>query len=368
VGLLGSVGALCLAAAWLVLGGAGAASGPTRAADGPDSEDAAAARQLPPGAKVTITAVGDIAMGLNGALPRGGAAGLFGGMRDELAGDVVLGNLEQALTDAGSSKCGSSAASSPCFAFQAPPAYAAGLREAGFTVLNLANNHSYDFGRAGIDETVAALRDAELAHTGLPGKIARLRAGPVRVAVVGFAPYDVVQNMLDIPAARALVRRADRWADIVVVTMHGGTEGVGADRVPRGPETYLGEQRGDPRAFAHAVVDAGADLVAGHGPHVLRGMEWYRRRLIAYSLGNFAGHKTFNVSGRGAVSGILTVTLRGDGTLAQGRLAPIRLVEDGAPVPDAAEAAHGVVRELSRADFGRRAVDVSPVGELLPPR
>ncbi len=368
MGLLGSVGAVCVAAAWLVLGGAGAASGPTRAPDGPDSEDAAPARRLPPGAKVTITAVGDIAMGLNGALPRGGAAALFGDVRDELAGDVVLGNLEQALTDAGSSKCGLFAASSTCFAFRAPPAYAAGLREAGFTVLNLANNHSYDYGRAGIDETVAALRDAELAHTGLPGQIARLRAGPVRVAVVGFAPYDIVQNMLDIPAARALVRRADRWADIVVVTMHGGTEGVGADRVPRGPETYLGEQRGDPRAFAHAVVDAGADLVAGHGPHVLRGMEWYRKRLIAYSLGNFAGHKTFNVSGRGAVSGILTVTLRGDGTLAKGRLAPIRLVEDGVPVPDAAEAAHDVVRELSRADFGRRAVDVSRVGELLPPR
>jgi hypothetical protein len=132
-------------------------------------------------------------------------------------------------------------------------------------------------------------------------------------------------------------------------------------------ETYLGEQRGDLRAFSHAVVDAGADLVVGHGPHRLRGMEWYRDRLIAYSLGNFAGNHTFNTNGPGGVSGVLQVTLRGDGSWVKGTLAPTALVGDGAAVPDPAEAAHGVVRELSQKDFGRRAVQVSLIGELSPP-
>jgi hypothetical protein len=96
-------------------------------------------------------------------------------------------------------------------------------------------------------------------------------------------------------------------------------------------------------------------------------MEWYKKRLIAYSMGNFAGNHTFRVDGPGAVSGVLAVTLRGDGSWVEGRLAPTALVGDGAAVPDPAEAAHGVVRELSRQDFGRRAVQVSPTGVLSPP-
>jgi hypothetical protein len=152
-----------------------------------------------------------------------------------------------------------------------------------------------------------------------------------------------------------------------VVTFHGGAEGKDATRVPRGPETYLGEQRGDLRAFSHAVVDAGADLVVGHGPHVLRGMEWWNDRLIAYSLGNFAGNHTFRIDGPGGVSGVLHVTLRGDGSWVKGDLAPVALVGDGAALPDPAEAAHGAVRELSKQDFRRRAIQVSRTGVLSPP-
>ena len=115
--------------------------------------------------------------------------------------------------------------------------------------------------------------------------------GKIRVALVGFAPYPWARDPNDHAAARRLVREADAHADIVVVTMHAGAEGSSRGTTPRTTEHYLGENRGNVRAFAHAVVDAGADLVAGHGPHVLRGMEWYRGRLIAYSLGNFAGYK-----------------------------------------------------------------------------
>jgi hypothetical protein len=127
---------------------------------------------------------------------------------------------------------------------------------------------------------------------------------------------------------------------------------------------FLGENRGDPVRFAHAAVDAGADLVIGHGPHVLRGMEWYKRRLIAYSLGNFAGYGVFALGGPLSVSGILRVTLGGDGRYEAGVLVPTQLVGEGVPALDPAERAHGIVRSLSKADFGSRRVRVSRTGVL----
>jgi poly-gamma-glutamate capsule biosynthesis protein CapA/YwtB (metallophosphatase superfamily) len=280
-----------------------------------------------------------------------------------LGADVVLGNLETTLTAAGAQQCGPKSRS--CFSFRAPPSYARGLADAGFTVLNLANNHA--FGRPGLLDTIAALKDAGVRQTGRPGQIAYIRVGETRVAVVGFAPYDWAQDLLDLDAARRLVRRAAKRADVVVVTMHAGAEGTRHAHVRPGMESFLGEARGDPVRFAHAVVGAGADLVVGHGPHVLRGIEWYRGRLIAYSLGNFASYRNFDVTGAGGVSAILYVTLRADGSWVAGRLVPIRLAGTGAPARDADGAALGVVRSLSREDFGRRAVRVSLDGDLRPP-
>jgi hypothetical protein len=314
---------------------------------------------------VTIAAVGDIAMGRDGFLPAGGPESLFAGVSGLLRGDVVLGNLEQALTRSGVSKC--DAGSTDCFAFRTPPSYAQGLAGAGFTVLSVANNHAYDYGSTGQADTIRALERAGLAHTGLIGKVTRLQEEPVRVAVLGFGFYSTAESLLDITRAAGLVERADRWADIVLVTFHGGAEGSGASHVPREMEVFLGEQRGDLRSFAHAAVDAGADLVVGHGPHVLRGMEWYKKRLIAYSLGNFVGNHTFSTDGGGGVSGVLRVTLRGDGSWVKGKLAPTALVGAGAAVRDPAERAHGVVRELSQQDFGGRAIRVSRTGALSPP-
>lgn len=328
---------------------------------------AARGSQPPPAptAGVTITAAGDIALGRDGALPSDGAATLFSRVRSELSGDVVVGNLETALTTRGESKCG--VGGPDCFAFRAPPSYARALKDAGFTVLNLANNHSFDYGPQGELETAAALDRFRLRHTGRPGEIARERVRRVRVAVLGFAPYPWAQDLLDIPGAQRLVREADTAADLVVVTMHAGAEGADHAHVVAGPETYLGEPRGDVLAFAHGVVDAGADLVVGHGPHVLRGAEWYRGRLIAYSLGDFAGHHNFSVAGPLGTSAILRVTLRADGSWVRGTLVATRLVGAGAPVLDPAGDAHDIVRNLSREDFGPRAMRLAPNGRLVPP-
>jgi poly-gamma-glutamate capsule biosynthesis protein CapA/YwtB (metallophosphatase superfamily) len=311
---------------------------------------------------VTISATGDIAM----APSASGAAGFFDeGIRKALRADISLGNLEGTLATGGSSKCGPS--SSDCFAFRAPPSYSAALRQAGFTIMNLANNHALDFGESGQAETIAALRRVRLRFTGRPGEIAVLRKGATKVAFVGFAPYPWAQSLLDIEAAADLVRQADRKADVVVVTMHAGAEGSDQQHVRPGPEWFLGEPRGNVVAFSHAVVRAGADLVVGHGPHVLRGIEWYRGRAIAYSLGNFLGNGTLNVSGVSGQAAVLRATLRRDGSWVEGKLVPIQLTAGGLPRVDSSRAALATVRKLSRVDFGRNAVRISPSGTLLPP-
>lgn len=311
---------------------------------------------------VAIVATGDIVMGSTPNLPSDGGRSFFSDVETDLAGDVVLGNLEGTLSTEGGSKCGKG--STNCFAFQTPPSYARWLQEAGFTVMNLANNHAYDFGAAGLRQTTDALAGVGLEWTGRPGQITVQKVGGIRIAVVGFAPYPWAQSLTDIAAAKKLVRKAARSADVVVVTMHAGAEGSDRQHVKRGTELFLGENRGDSMRFAHAVVDAGADLVVGSGPHVLRGMEWYKDRLIAYSLGNFAGYKVFSLGGPLSTSGILRVTLRGDGKFEAGRLVPTHLVGAGLPAIDPAEAAHGAVRTLSRQDFGARAVKISRDGIL----
>jgi len=320
-----------------------------------------AAAKVPPGV-VAIVATGDIVMGSTPNLPPDGGRSFFSDVQTDLAGDLVLGNLEGTLSTGGSSKCGPS--STNCFAFHTPPSYARWLKRAGFTVMNLANNHAFDFGEEGLDQTIAALDRVGLLHTGRPGEITVQKVGRIRVATVGFAPYPWAASLTDVAGARKLVRAADRVADVVVVTMHAGAEGQDRQHVSRGTELFLGENRGDPLRFAHAVVDAGADLVVGSGPHVLRGMEWYKGRLIAYSLGNFAGYDVFALGGPLSTSGILRVTLDGAGRFETGRLVPTRMVGAGLPALDPAEAAHGLVRTLSRADFGARGAKVSRDGIL----
>ncbi|MSO94601.1 MAG: CapA family protein [Thermoleophilia bacterium] len=318
-----------------------------------------------PSRLVTIAATGDILMGTDTILPPNAGRGFFADVQADLAGDVVLGNLEGTFASGGIPKC--QRGSEGCYVFRTPPNYAWRLREAGFTVINLANNHAYDYGQPGLDETVAAVRAAGLAPTGLLERFALQRVGDVQVAVVGFAPYVWTNSLRDLPAVRRLVRRAAAKADVVVVTMHAGAEGVANRHVRPENESYLGEERGNVVAFARAAIDAGADLVVGHGPHVLRGMEWYRGRLVAYSLGNFAAYRVFELGGALSEGAILRVTLRADGTFETGTLVATRLVEPGLPVFDPDGAAHQTVRSLSRADFGARAVRLSPGGIISGP-
>jgi hypothetical protein len=313
---------------------------------------------------VRVAAVGDTVMGsLPYGLPPDGGASLFTSVKGLLRGDIVMGNLEGTLSTGGSSKCGSG--SSNCFAFHTPPSYAKWLRQAGFTVMNQANNHALDYGPEGQRETIAALTRVGIRNTGRPGTQAVQVVGRQRVAILGFAPYTWADSLTDIPRAKRRVRQAARTANIVIVTFHGGAEGSDRQHVPHGTETYLGEDRGNERAFTHAVIDAGADLVVGHGPHVLRGMEIYRKRLIAYSVGNFTGYAVFGLGGPLSESMVLQTSINPDGTFRSGRIRPVELVGEGVPSPGGS--AISTVRSLSREDFGRSAPRVGADGTIRLP-
>lgn len=318
-----------------------------------------------PASDVRIASVGDVVMGsLPDALPPDGGASFFDPVDDLLTGDVVLGNLEGTLTTGGSGKCDDN--DSPnCFAFHAPPSYGRWFKKAGFTVMNVANNHIDDFGAEGRRETFAALRSVNLPFTGRLGQITIQRVHGIRVALIGFAPDRGSNDLTDIPAAKRLTARAARMADLVIVTMHAGAEGSDRTHVEPGTEYFLGEDRGDSYRFSHAVIDAGADLVVGSGPHVMRGMEFYKGRLIAYSLGNFAAYEVLGLGGALSTSGVLQVTLRADGTYVSGHLRPTRLVEPGTPEPGGE--AIDLVSSVSEEDFGSHAARISADGTIQRP-
>jgi poly-gamma-glutamate capsule biosynthesis protein CapA/YwtB (metallophosphatase superfamily) len=316
----------------------------------------------PPKGTFTFSAVGDIVMGSTPNLPPDGGASFFSEVAPDLQADVSLGNLQGTLSTGGSSRCG--AGNSQCFAFHTPPSYARWLKDAGFTVLNLANNHADDFGPSAERETVRALNRYKLLHTGRPAEIAIQRVNGIRVAILGFAPYPWAQSLTNIAAAKRLVRRASTLADVVIVMIHAGAEGVSQQHVTPVTEYFLGENRGNALAFSHAVIDAGADLVVGSGPHVLRGVEWYRNRLIAYSLGNFAGYKVFGLGGRLSVSAILHVTIRGNGSIDAAHLVATRLAGVGTPALDPSGTAYREVRQLSAQDFGSGGATVSSAGTI----
>ena len=254
-----------------------------------------------------------------------------------------------------------------CFAFRVPTRYGQYLKDAGFDVLSLANNHASDFGALGRESTRQVLDRLGIKHAGSDRtrfSTAYLEVKGVKVAFVAFAHNTIVPNVNDVDAAKAYVATAKKKSDVVIVSFHGGAEGAAAEHVPRQTEIFVGEKRGNLPLFAHSVIDAGADLVLGHGPHVLRGMEMYKGRLIAYSMGNFATYGMFNLRGPQGVSAIFEIELNKDGSFAGGKIHPVKQLGRGGPVLDETGAAIGKLRELSTADFGKAAPKIADDGTL----
>ena len=327
---------------------------------------------------VTISWVGDMSFSRKHGLP-GKPDSVFAPVRSSLAADLVTGNLEGTLGRGGPSKCGGGR--SNCHAFQAPRSYAGVFRRAGFELLNLANNHSRDFGTSGLRQTNAALGDAGIARTGLRGTVRVMKANGVSVAFLGYAPYEWAGPLLDIPRARGEIRKARQQraiakqeveaaasrADVVIVFIHAGSEGSGSTHVPHGMEHAFGEARGETRRFSRTMIDAGADAVLGSGPHVLRGIQCHRGKPIAYSLGNFVGYNTLSTAGVAGLSGVIRVRIDKTGRFLGGRLVPVTLQRPGVPRLDPKRRSIGLVRRLSRQDFGKTRCPMGTDGKFAAP-
>jgi poly-gamma-glutamate capsule biosynthesis protein CapA/YwtB (metallophosphatase superfamily) len=281
------------------------------------------------------------------------------------AADLTFGNLEGVLMDGGEpgKKCSNPSA---CYLFRSPTRYAEHYYNAGFDVLSLANNHARDFGEEGRTSSADALRAHGMIGSGREGSYSISFINGVSVVFANFAVTRNSNMLLNYEAAFAWVAAFNEEYDIIVVTFHGGAEGADATHVPFGEEEYYGEPRGDVVWFARGAVDAGADLVIGHGPHVVRGMERYKDRLIAYSLGNFATYYGISVAGIKGIAPILTTTLDGNGRFVEGEIvSTIQLRPDG-PSIDPKQRALNLMRGLSIDDFGEPGLRFLPDGKVLP--
>jgi len=319
--------------------------------------------------RLSIASVGDMMIGTdypNNHLPDDDGVAFLAGVAPYLsAADLTFGNLEGVLVDGGEpgKKCSNPNA---CYLFRSPTRYAYHYRAAGFDVLSLANNHARDFGEEGRDSSMLAIANAGMHHSGRVDDFASLDINGISVAVLAYAVTKNSNMLLDYELAFETVAHYAASHDIVLVSFHGGGEGIDVTHIPFAEEEYYGEPRGDVVWFARGVVDAGADLVIGHGPHVVRGMERYKGRLIAYSLGNFATYYGISVAGIKGVAPILTTTLDGNGAFIDGQVVSTIQLRPAGPSIDVKNRALNLMRGLSIEDFGEPGLQFLPDGRVLP--
>ena len=334
----------------------------------PAARPAPESSPAPDNRRFTIAAVGDIMLGTDfpqNRLAGDDGAGYLAAATPVLSGaDIAFGNLEGVLMDGGepAKKCSNPSA---CYLFRSPPRYAAHLRVAGFDVISLANNHARDFGEEGRDASMAALDAEGILHSGREGTVASWEHDDLRFAMLAFSPTKGSWPLLSVGIAEAAVAEVAAAHDVVIVSFHGGAEGKpGAERLGFGMEYAYGEPRGNVVDFARRVIDAGADLVLGHGPHVPRALELYQDRLIAYSLGNFATYYGISVSGAKGYAPVLVTEIDAQGRFQGGRIHSYIQVRPDGPRPDPEQRALNMMRELTVLDFPDGDLTIAADGTL----
>ena len=267
---------------------------------------------------IAIVAVGDMMLGSafpsKTNLPADDAVDSFIAVQQYLKGDIVFGNLEGCFLNSGnSSKC-KGANPNSCYAFRMPDRYGMIFKHAGFNVLSIANNHVGDFDARGRKNTAKILDSLQFEYAGQLNKPFDIfEKDSVKYAFCAFAPNEDTVSIKKIDSAKLLVAELKKQVDIVIVSFHGGGEGAKFEHVTRKTEIFYGENRGNVYAFSHAVIDAGADVVLGHGPHVTRAVEVYKNKFIAYSLGNFCTYGMFSLKGSNGFAPLLQLKLNAKG-------------------------------------------------------
>ena len=306
---------------------------------------------------ITVVAVGDIMMGTiyphrQSLPPNEDCSGELQPVSHILrSGDITFGNLEGVLIDSNESakKC----SGQYCYTFGMPTKFVNCLVDAGFNLLSVANNHVNDFGERGRSNTMAALKKAGIHFAGLAATcpVDTFTIKGIKYGFTAFAPNDGTMNLRDIAAAEAVVRQLAAQCQVVIVSFHGGAEGSGAQHVTRTTEMYIGENRGNVYAFAHRMIDAGADILLGHGPHVTRAVEVYKNRFIAYSMGNFCTYDMVNVNGAGGLAPIFKIYTNTEGKFLKGEIISTYQEKYQPPRIDEQKQVLQSIRNLTKTDF-----------------
>ncbi len=264
--------------------------------------------------------------------------------------DLRIGNLESAVSD--DAPLYKECTGKQCYAFRTPYKYAQWYKEAGFDYLNLANNHSFDFGMPGVKNTLEFLKKNNIRSSGtLQHPYDTLTIRNTKIGFVSFAPHNNCLDLNNDTLVRAYIAQVRPICDVLIIFFHGGGEGASHTHTPEGREFFLDQDRGDVRHFAHLCIDAGADLVLGSGPHVVRGMEMYKEKLIAYSLGNFATYHQFNLKYPNNVAPLQQIKITNKGILTDNRVFSFTQEGEGIPVLDTGLNAFKLIRSLSEEDF-----------------
>lgn len=305
---------------------------------------------------ISITAVGDIMLGSafpsKTNLPPDDALNSFQAVDSLLKGDIVFGNLEGCFLDSGNSNKCNGVNPNSCYAFRMPERYAGIYKKAGFNVLSIANNHVGDFDTRGRKNTAKILDSLKINYAGQVNKPFEIfEKDSVRYGFCAFAPNENTVSINKIDSAKALVTRLKKHVDIVIVSFHGGGEGARFEHVPRKNEIFYNENRGNVYAFAHAVIDAGADVVLGHGPHVTRAVEVYKNKFIAYSLGNFCTYGMFSLKGNNGIAPLVQLKINSKGDFLYADVTSIQQDKVNRLTIDNNHRAFKRIKELTDIDF-----------------
>lgn len=303
----------------------------------------------------SLVAVGDIMMGTNFPsthyLPPENVK-LLDPVKSILKGaDVTFGNLEGSILDEGGDvkKCDDP---TKCYAFRQPEYFADQLKDAGFDLLSVANNHLGDFGDTGRKNTLRVLEEKGFTYAGQemhPWDTVTING--IKIGFTAFSPNSGCLRITDYDQAKEIISFLNSISDVVVVSFHGGAEGASKTHITRKTETFYGENRGNVYEFARMAIDAGGDVILGHGPHVTRAVDYYKGRFITYSMGNFCTYHRFNLKGVNGVAPIFNLTLREDGSFVEGEIISIKQLGEGGPVLDSNKGALTQIKTLTKQDF-----------------
>lgn len=315
---------------------------------------------------LTIIGVGDIMMGTSypeNKLPPNDGDFLMREVEPILRdADVTFGNLEGTLLDEGGTP---KTCKDPkvCYVFRTPTRYIKNLIAAGFDMMSLANNHAGDFGEAGRKSSMKTLEVGGIVHAGqLNQKTVIFEKDSVKYGLVAFAPNSNCVPLNDLNGAIGLVKHLDSLVDIIIVSFHGGAEGAAYQHVPRTIEMFHGENRGDVYTFSHTLIDAGADIIFGHGPHVTRGMEIYNDRFIAYSLGNFCTYRGISITGVNGLAPIVKVFTDKTGKFLLGQITPTYQSYGAGVRIDPEKQVIKKIQELTKKDFPESQIQIDENG------